>query len=1622
MKYFILSLCFIIEFSQISVSQIQGKQNSFPKRGRHEFKKFENLDNDWFMAQRSYPNNDIPRGALQQMRVEMNEQFANSTNKTGNTNMWQLAGPSNIGGRINSVLIHPTNQNILYGAAASGGVWRSTDFGETWDIIFNESFSIGTLAFEPGNPNIIYVGTGEANPSSVDTYPGNGIWRSTDEGATWTNLGLAETGHIGKIVVNPSNTNTIYVAALGLYRTKTQDKGVFKSTNRGSSWNRILFVNDSTGATDILLDPIDANRILVATWTYSRQLRYVYRGGTGSGLYLSTNAGAGWSQITNGFPNNDANLGRIALAVAPSNSSIVYANVAGGSAASQWSGVYKSTDRGSSWTKTFDGISTGESQVWYNNIIAVNPRNADSVWAGGTNFYLSTDGGYTFTYATINGDYHVDHHALEFAPWNTDVMVLGNDGGIYISPNSGTDWTKSYNLPITQFYAGTISPHNASQLLGGAQDNNTIRTYSSGHDSWFPIFGGDGFNCLIDPNDSNYVYVEYQNGGLVYSTDGGASFNYGRTGIITSEPVNWQAPIAMDMQHPKTLYTGTNSLYRTKNNMQSWTKISSDLTYTQPSFFSTISTIDVAQTDSNVIYVGTGDGRVWVTTNGGTNWNDIASSLPLRWVSRVTVDPTNANIAYVTLSGFREYDFEGHIYRTTNYGTIWTNIGATLPDVPLNDVIVDPMNTSQLFIASDISVLYTTNLGERWLQLGNNLPAVPVHDLSLHSTSRTLAAFTHGRSVWTVDVTNLVLPPPVVNSTSPVQNALSSSKAANITATFNVAMNTTRFTANNILVYGMQSGKHNGTITLQGDTAFTFNPTDDFVAGEIVNVSLTNNITNATGDSLTNGYHWSFTIETSFSSGTFYSRTDYPTGPTPYGVFSYDIDNDSDCDIVTANVEESYVSVLRNDGSGSFGLAEIYFTDDYVLSVFVSDVDNDGDGDIISTSAFSDNVTVYFNDGFGIFSGRADYPTDDFPVSVFVYDLNGDGDGDIVSANNDSYTVSILMNHGNGTFSPRVDYAAGISPNSIFISDIDSDSDGDIIIACSAISVVSVMKNNGDGTFATRIEYPSNGRPISVFVSDIDGDGDGDIIAPNQNTNDVSVLKNNGDGTFQSNVNYFAGAAPNYIYVGDFDGDKDEDIAVSNQDTNTISILFNNGNGTFQAKTVYEIGYGPRGITGGDVDNDGDLDLIVGNYYEDYISVLTNAAAHSFFISSTDVDFGTVCVGSSNTKNVIVFNRGVEPLHIDSINIPIPQLSVSPPNATIPPGDSLNFLLTYTPTNAVEDSFYVEFNHNLAYSPKITTVKVKGGLSFKIIAVSGTNGAIFPSGLVSTNCGTNRQFIITPDSGYQVDSVLVNGLKVDSTSSYTFENVLSHQSIEATFKVKEFTLTVSAIGEGTISPSGQIIAQMGQDVTFTVSPNSSCYKIAMVTVDEDSVASSSLFTLNNILAEHTIVAYFTLKNFTVTALTSENGRILPPGTSNIFCGDSIVYSIIPDSGYRIVDVVIDGESSVGVVSSYTFKNVSSAHIISASFTFRNDVPFVSTFADSIEKNRSKTITLTGQDPEGGSVTFFLDDQPLNGTIRSFNSTTGEVLYRPDYAFVGLDSFSFYCRDSLNAISNTAWRV
>ncbi|MBS1517138.1 MAG: T9SS type A sorting domain-containing protein [Bacteroidetes bacterium] len=700
---------------------------------------------DWFERQRAFPFDEIPQDEYLKS-IEYVKKFM-TPESPDNSSGWSQAGPFNIEGRITTVAVHPFNPLIVYAGTANGGLWKSTDFCQSWFSIFDgqNTSSIGAVAVDPVNPEIIYCGTGESN-ALRSYYPGTGIYRSVNGGDSWSFIGLDSSFCIGNIAVNPVNTQEIYVAAGGWTRRKNDQRGIYKTTNSGLNWQRSLFLSDSVGAVDVAVSPSDPAKVYAAMWERQRREDYIKYGGRYSGMYVTSNSGLNWQQVQNGFPFNDVNLGRISFDISASDPDIIYALTANTSGSTR--GLYKTSNGGNSWSLINSSVAASSSYAWFNRICRIDPSDPDKLFCGGLSMELSNDGGTSFSVPVFS---HVDQHAVSFAKSNPSYIVIGNDGGIDYSTNGGITWGESTSLPITQFYAGEIDYNNPSVILGGAQDNGTIRS-TSNFGTWSEIYGGDGFYCLVDYSNSLNVYASSQSGGLGRSTDGGSSFQYGANGLDI-QYTNWMTPYVMDKNNPQTLFCGTYKIFKTTNGMQSWTAISPDLSNGHVRNLGTITTVDVAKSDANVIYCGTDDANVWRTTNSGGVWTKINSGLPYRWVTRVAVHPDSANVCYVTLSGYKVDSTGAHVFRTANYGDTWTSVSGNLPDAPVNDIIIDPDNTNTLYIATDITVMYSTDLGINWNILSSGIPSnVPCHDLTFHEPTRTLVVWTHGRSAYKISL------------------------------------------------------------------------------------------------------------------------------------------------------------------------------------------------------------------------------------------------------------------------------------------------------------------------------------------------------------------------------------------------------------------------------------------------------------------------------------------------------------------------------------------------------------------------------------------------------------------------------------------------------------------------------------------------------------------------------------------------------------------------------------------------------------------------------------------------------------------------------------------------------
>ena len=729
----------------------------FIQKGPSSNKTIENDEpSDWFMAQRTYPYGTVDYGSYKKALQTKISLVSNHTER--DQPAWLLEGPINVGGRVQDIEMDPTNTNIIYAGAATGGIFKSEDAGVTWIPIFDAqpSLSIGDIAIATSDPNIIYAGTGEPNCGGGSiTYDGMGIYKSTDAGENWSFTGLDSTRNTGRIIIDPQNSERVWAATMGDLFANDSNRGIYRTTDGGATWQQVLFLTDSTGAIDLAIHPQHTDTIYACMWERIRRPTYEHYGGSSCGIYRSFDGGDTWTQLTSGLPSGN-NVGRIGIDISQSDPNTLYAIYA--DKTGYFMGLFKTTDGGNTWGPTNDASlgSMFASYGWWFGRIKCDPTSSSIVYAIGFNEYKTTDGGFTWNYS--DGTMHVDHHTMYIHPLDHNLIYDGNDGGVYRSTNGSGSWTHILNLPISQFYTCEIDNLHPSHLYGGLQDNGVVRTLTGNTNDWQAIIGGDGFYILVDPTNNNYQYGEYQYGAFERSTDGGSSFYGATTGISSFDRTNWNTPVVFNPLNPKSLYLGTNRLYKSVNRAASWNAISNDLTNGSTGSnitFGTITAISVSPADTSVIYVGTDDGNVQVSTNNGSSWANVSSSLPDRWVTRVTCDPYNAMRAYVTFSGYRFYDNMVHVYMTNDQGQTWESIAGDLPDIPTSDIIVDPDFDSTLYIATDIGVFMSTNLGTNWTVLGIGLPLAPVTDIKLHEPTRTLIAATYGRSMHSLDLSEL---------------------------------------------------------------------------------------------------------------------------------------------------------------------------------------------------------------------------------------------------------------------------------------------------------------------------------------------------------------------------------------------------------------------------------------------------------------------------------------------------------------------------------------------------------------------------------------------------------------------------------------------------------------------------------------------------------------------------------------------------------------------------------------------------------------------------------------------------------------------------------------------------
>lgn len=702
---------------------------------------------DFFAFQRSYPDRDFDwrgwRKAIQQVRQSENT-AAERSNCPSLTTNWTLQGPANVAGRVNSIVAHPGNENILLAGFAGGGLFKSADGGVNWTAVFDDQpeLSIGDITYDPSDPNIVYAGTGDPNMPSI-TFNGNGIYKSTDGGDTWNYLALGQQGIISKVVVDPGDPDILYAATMGNPYVRDGERGVYKSDDGGLNWSKVLFVSDQAGASDLVMQPDNPQVLYASFWDRIRNNQESVIYGPHARVYKTTDGGANWTQLGGGLPTGV--MGRTGLAISPQNPQKLYAIYV--DSLSTVGGLYKTVDGGGAWTQVNTAaVDDAFSDFgWYFGKVRINPANDEEVYLLGVLLWRKASGGSGWQ---VGAGAHADTHDLIFVP--SGRRYLATDGGVYRNEPNQQTWFRSKNLPATQFYRTNFNPHEPDTYWAGAQDNGVQKGNGQAINNWVSVYSADGFRCAFHPDNPDVFWVEIQNGTIHKTLDGGNSWQFGQAALGTGDRCNWDMPFFMSQHQAEKLYAGTYRVY-TSLGGGGWGTISPDLTdgVIFGDRFHNISCLDESPLVFGKLLAGTSDGNVW-WRQPDADWYDVSSGLPNRYVTSVAASPTLPNRIFVTHSGFRDNEEIPHVHRSDNNGQAWTDISGNLPQVPVNDLLVLPGHAdSVLFAATDAGVYFSRNSGAAWSRLGGNMPIIPVFDLERNPVQNQLVAATFARGIWT---------------------------------------------------------------------------------------------------------------------------------------------------------------------------------------------------------------------------------------------------------------------------------------------------------------------------------------------------------------------------------------------------------------------------------------------------------------------------------------------------------------------------------------------------------------------------------------------------------------------------------------------------------------------------------------------------------------------------------------------------------------------------------------------------------------------------------------------------------------------------------------------------------
>lgn len=693
-------------------------------------------------------------------------------------------GPAFMSGRIADVAIHPKNESIWYVAVGSGGVWKTKNAGTTWKPIFDKqtSYSIGCITIDPLDHNVIWVGTGE-NVGGRHLGYGDGIYRSEDGGASWKNMGLKNSEHISKIIIHPENSSTIWAAVQGPLWKKGGERGLYKSTDGGTTWKKTLGDDQWVGVTDLVIDPRNPNQLYAATWQRHRTVAAYMGGGPGSGIHRSTDGGETWEELKKGLPKSW--MGKIGLAISPQQPDILYAAI---ELDRRTGGVYRSSDRGTTWKKRSDAVAGATGPHYYQELYA-SPHQFERLYLVDSRMQISEDGGKTFT--RMNAEHkHGDNHAIAFKKEDPNYLLVGTDGGLYETFDLTANWKFIDNLPVTQYYKVAVDDAQPFyNIYGGTQDNSTqggpSRTdnvHGIQNSDWKIVLNWDGHQPATEPGNPDIMYAERQEGNLsrVDLTTGEVTDIQPQPGANeNSERFNWDAPILVSAHDPKRIYFASQRLWRSDNRGDKWTSISGDLTKNQErieleimgkrqswdapwdvlamSNYNTITSIAESPKDEGILYIGTDDGIIQATQDGGSNWRKIdVGTLPgvpaTAFVNDIKADLFDANTVYIALDNHKYGDFNPYILKSTDNGRTWKSIKGNLPNRTLVwRVVQDHIQPNLLFAATEFGIYFTINGGNKWIKLKGNMPTISFRDLAIQRRESDLVGASFGRGFFVFD-------------------------------------------------------------------------------------------------------------------------------------------------------------------------------------------------------------------------------------------------------------------------------------------------------------------------------------------------------------------------------------------------------------------------------------------------------------------------------------------------------------------------------------------------------------------------------------------------------------------------------------------------------------------------------------------------------------------------------------------------------------------------------------------------------------------------------------------------------------------------------------------------------